>query len=1020
MLDHEICTNILLYSDLQVFIANTQGKILDANPAACRALGYSNEEIKKLYVYEIDANHSEAQWHHSLEQLRVRKTAHFISKHIDKDGNIIDVDVNTTLIISNQKEIICGIVSDISEKMRLEEELNISRRTYQTAINTTDLGFWVVNGEADIIQTNSAYCKLSGYSSDEMTSMKVSDLDDLEEEREVRRKIDLIMNTGYARFRTVHRKKEGGKLPVEVVISYSDQFPDRFFVFIQDISEKIEQEHRLEEAVRAGNSYRKQLDMALNSINEGFALFDKDDRLVLCNNVYRDFYNSRGEVIVVGRTLTEINRRAVELGLFPEARGREEEWLADRTRKHLECQVVEQEIANGRWLKISEQRTQDGGIVGVRTDITDLKNREKSLRESEQRFKDFTDTASDWIWETDVDHRFSYTENGHRAPENFAQSLIYMKTREEVAAEDTNSPKWVEHRRLLADRKPFRDFRYWTIAPNNTQRLIAVSGNPVFNELNEFQGYRGTGADVTDEHLTLEKLNDAEAMLRRMFENVTIGLIHADATGKIIDFNAAAEKIFGYSAQEAIGCNVSMLVNDHDRVRHDSYMKRYLDTGDAKIIGIGRETFGKRKDGTSVRINLGIAEIPSGDERHFIASMLDVTNERALEAKLRQSQKMDAIGQMVGGVAHDFNNLLGIISGNLELVQRKLEPESKLERQIGKALTAAGRGANLTRRLLNFSRQMPSEAAAIDVNETITELHDLIQKSLTETVKVHLRLEEDLPDANAERGDFEDAITNLCINARDAMPEGGQIIIETGLIEVPAQPSPQFKGLRPGRYIEIDISDTGTGMSADVAAHIFEPFFSTKEQGRGTGLGLSMVYGFAKRSNGSVSVYSEQGIGTTFKLFLPVATADGVSSSNSAAAPAAADEDYSGNESILIVDDEQELADIAVTILSELGYRTAVAHNAEEALAILRSDWDIDLLFTDVIMPGGIDGFALAKRARQMRPELEICLASGFTGASINTRVNSEEEYLLLKKPYTNADLATTVRRLLDARTLSK
>ena len=766
---------------------------------------------------------------------------------------------------------------------------------------------------------------------------------------------------------------------------------------------------------RLARNSQHQLEDLLDVISEGIALFDANDRLVLCNRVYKELYSMHAHSIQPGHTLEELLRAGLSVGAFPEGVGREDAWLKERLAQHRATETVEQKISDGRWLRISEKKTRDGGTIGVRTDITDLKNRELALRESEQRFKDFTDTASDWVWEADSENRFTYMSAGSRGNEEFNPDLVLTKTREEAASENTDTPKWIEHRRAITARKPFRSFRYWTVAPNGGQRFISVSGNPVFSESGEFRGYRGTVTDVTEEHLTIKRLHEAETLQREIFENATIALVHADSTGKIINFNAQAEKTFGYSAEEVIGANVAILMNDAERSQHDIYMNNYLRTGEAKIIGIGRELIAKHKNGTDIIINLGIAEVAVGNDRHFIASILDMTNERLLENKLRQSQKMEAVGQMVGGIAHDFNNLLGIINGNLDLMRREVEPESRLNLRLGKALGAVERGANLTRRLLNFSRQLPSEQAAIDVNATIAELHELIEKSLTKAIQVHLSLEEGLPYANADRGDFEDAITNICINARDAMPNGGQIIIETSVTQISEHETGAFQELTAGRYIEIDITDTGSGMSPEVASHIFEPFYSTKGQGKGTGLGLSMVFGFAKRSKGTVSVYSEQGLGTTFKLYLPVAAVD-TRSGIERDADDSKGSDYSGSEKVLIVDDEADIADIAATILSELGYRTTVAHNGEDALEALRKDPEIDLLFTDVIMPGGFGGFELAEKGKRLLPNLQVCLASGFTGNSIHATGVDITKYPLLKKPYSNSTLARTVRQLLDER----
>lgn len=775
---------------------------------------------------------------------------------------------------------------------------------------------------------------------------------------------------------------------------------------------KIAEQNALN-ALQDSERAQKRLEDALEVINEGFALFDADDRLVMYNQVYHDLYSTHGFAIEAGKTLEETLRAGIQFGAFPQAEGREEEWILERIAQHKATETIEQQLADGRWLNISERRTSDGGIVGVRTDITELKQREFALKDSEQRYKDFTTTASDWVWETDKEHRFVEVSPGTRDSSTFQKSLVEGRRRDECAAEETDNEKWANHLSDINAHRSFKGFQYWMIAPNNTRRLISVSGLPAFDSEGQFKGYRGTARDITEEYQAYKQLEAAEERLRLAFENVTIGIIVADRKGQILSFNPAAQKMFGYNPNEIIGKNVSTLAAGDDRRDHDLYIEHYLETGEAEIIGIGREVTGQRKDGTTFPVNLGVGELIIDDEIQFIASLLDLSAEKLLEEKLRQSQKMEAVGQLVGGIAHDFNNLLGIIIGNLDLIRHKIEPDSRFEKQVNKAFTAAERGANLTRRLLNFSRQMPDESSVFDVNTTLADLHDLIQKALTKNVSVCLELADGLPLATAEKDEFEDAITNLCINARDAMPEGGKIIIETLITNVSPREHSEFKDLKPGRYIEIDISDTGTGMPHDVATRIFEPFFSTKEKGKGTGLGLSMVYGFAKRSKGLITVYSEVGLGTTFKLFLPV-NADGVETSTVNDMDEGQTIDYSGSEKVLIVDDEFDLAEVAQTILSDLGYETLVAHNGHDALEIIKKDRSIDLVLSDVIMPGGMNGYELAEKATQANPKLKICLASGYTGMAMKNNGREHAAYPLLKKPYSNDVLAAQVRSIFD------
>jgi PAS domain S-box-containing protein len=771
-----------------------------------------------------------------------------------------------------------------------------------------------------------------------------------------------------------------------------------------------ETERSKQEAVEA----RRILRDALEASSEGFALYDRDDRLVVFNSIYSKLFETAETPIQKGQTFREVMLAGVTGGVFPEADGNEEEWMAKRLTIHLDPGTpIERRLSDGRWVRTSEHRTADGGIVGVHTDISDLKQKEIELRRSEARFRDFTESASDWVWETDSQHRFNPFDRSAQL-ESLFWEIPVGRTREEITSEDTTTPKWRAYSDDLAHRRPLRNFRYWVLNYKDEERLMNVSGVPVFDEDGTFLGYRGTGRDITRETRQVEKLRIAEERFRTAFQSITIGIVMSDQSGQIIAFNKAATRIFGYTPSEVIGKNVSMLAAGQDHVNHDSYISNYLDTGNRKIIGIGREVTGVRKNGETFPLFLGIAEMNVEGQTQFIASINDLSRMKALEDQLRQSQKMEAVGQLVGGIAHDFNNLLGIITGNLDLAQRKLEPGSKPLRQVTRALSAAERGAVLTRRLLNFSRQTPVRPEAVDVNDAIRDIHDLIQKSLTSAISINLDLEDDLPPALTIRGDLEDALVNLSINARDAMPDGGRLTIHTHLYEkTPNQAS--LSELQPGHYVRIDISDTGCGMSPAVAAKIFEPFFTTKETGKGTGLGLAMVYGFARRSSGLVTVHSEPDAGSTFNIYLPAAEG---AADNGRTQPASEGRLPGGDETILIVDDEADLAEVTANFLAELGYETIVRTTPSEALELLKGNEKIDLLYSDVIMPGEIDGFELAARAEALRPGLAVCLTSGFTGNQETGTMTDGKNNPVLAKPVAYPDLANRVRQLLDGKSL--
>ncbi len=636
----------------------------------------------------------------------------------------------------------------------------------------------------------------------------------------------------------------------------------------------------------------------------------------------------------------------------------------------------------------------------------------KKSDENAKRFKEFADTATDWYWEMDQDLRFIAIGRGERPGDEFEYTKYVGMTRPEVTVDDTSTQKWRDHQEDLDAHRLFKNFQY-DLNVERQRRTMSVSGFPFFDGDGKFIGYRGTGRDVTEFIKNRHQLQLAEAQMRAAFESIAVGIVQIDAVGTIEIVNPMVSKIFGYEVSELIGRNVSMLMPEPDRSQHDQYLEGYRAGAPPKIIGYGREVKGLRKDGDVFPLHLGIAKMEIMDEVHYVGSLTDLTTEKQLEQQLRRAQKMDAIGQLTGGIAHEFNNLLGIIVGNLDLAQRRLTDDSRITKYIGKAQSAAERGYGLTRRLLNFSRQAPEENQIVDINETIRLTSELISHSLSANISVELLLSDDTCTATINIGDFEDSLINLAVNARDAMPNGGIFLIETRNIQVD-HPVSDVGLLASGDYVELSVSDTGEGMNSEVASRVFEPFYTTKAHGKGTGLGMAMVYGFVQRSKGTISVYSEEGVGTTFKIRLPRAEQDDTQVSRTLS------EDVTkhlpgGTETILIVDDEVELANIAQTVLDELGYKTVIVHNAPDAVTALRTDTHFDIMFSDVVMPGGMNGYELADTASVLRPGIKILLASGFTAAAAEHALKDRKSfYPLLNKPYTNMGLAQEIRRILD------
>jgi PAS domain S-box-containing protein len=516
--------------------------------------------------------------------------------------------------------------------------------------------------------------------------------------------------------------------------------------------------------------------------------------------------------------------------------------------------------------------------------------------------------------------------------------------------------------------------------------------------------------DLTERKAAEKALREGAEQLRAVVDTAVDGVILINSRGHVLMFNPACERLFGYLADEVVGQNVRMLMPEPYRHEHDSYLANYRETGAAKIIGIGREVRGLRKDGSEFPMDLSVGEAKQEGESIFVGIIHDLTERKRTEEQLVQAQKMETVGQLSGGIAHDFNNLLTVILGNAEALSLRLRARDDLRQLADTIASAAERGAELTRGLLAFSRRQVLQPAAIDCNMLVENMRTLVRRMLREDIKLNVATAPVAVLALADAAQLESALLNLSLNAQDAMPNGGTLTFTTSELELDNAAFGGDAGIRAGRYVCISVTDDGVGMPRDVVERAFEPFFTTKEVGKGSGLGLSMVYGFAKQSNGHVSIYSEVGLGTSVRLYLPIA--EGAEPARQGQPDARA---MGGSEKLMVVEDDPFVRSHAISTLESIGYRVIVASDGPEALNLLRGGADPDLLFTDVVMPGGMSGWDLAEQARAIRPSLKVLFTSGYPMEALQDRGQAEPGARMLSKPYRIADLAKGVRDVLDA-----
>ena len=518
--------------------------------------------------------------------------------------------------------------------------------------------------------------------------------------------------------------------------------------------------------------------------------------------------------------------------------------------------------------------------------------------------------------------------------------------------------------------------------------------------------------DITELKRAQAELTTREAHLRSILDTVPEAMIVIDEAGVVTSFSAAAAQLFGYDPEEVIGRNVKMLMPAPYREEHDGYIRHYLETSEARIIGYGRVVRGQTKDGGVFPLELAVGEARANGQRIFTGFIRDLTARQKMEVELRQSQKMEAVGQLTGGVAHDFNNLLTVIAGNLEMLEGDLEDDRQRE-LLKEAQDAVQDGAKLTAQLLAFGRRQPLNPKPTDVGPLVSNFAELLRRTLGELIELSIVITGSAHLAAIDAAQLQNALLNLAINARDAMPNGGRLTIEISHARLDADYAQAYPEIRTGRYVLIAVTDTGEGMPENVRERAFEPFFTTKPTGAGTGLGLSMVYGFVKQSGGHIQLYSELGRGTTVRLFLPLADAV-----QNPVEPVGGKTDQdvmpSGTETILLVEDDPRLRRVASRRLRSLGYQVIEAENGANALTLLAAHSEIAMIFTDFVMPGGMNGDELAEAALAAKPTVKILFTSGYAEPAVARRKLRAGAWL--KKPYTAIELAKRIRDVLGAR----
>lgn len=854
-----------------------------------------------------------------------------------------------------------------------------------------------------------------------------------------------ILITGYADFDAVVRAINDGKVFAYVSKPWD---PEGLKVTVHHAAELSQVNRELADE----RSYMKAL---MSSSADGISIKGVDGRYLRVNDVVADILQLDSPFQAIGRRATEM------LG---------EDWVVERER--LDKQVFEtgraalnaekREIGEGgfpRWnstnkTAIYDERGKISGLVTITRDITALKCQQQQLellfRVTEQvafaervgdaiagalrSIAEITgwDVAEGWYFDPDAEvlrtYLGYYLASDEFMPFADASKGLSFRLGESMPgrAWRHQAIDWIEDLQAPDDKFIRREqavqcgLRSGVAVPimdgkGKVLSVICLFSKTMRRKNEQFSTLISSIAMQIGESIsrrfTEERLTRTEERFAKIMEKSHQG-VFVMRKFELIFINESFTRIFGYDSIDDAMAQKSLL-----KFFHADEHQRLKDFNAARVAGEyvpnEYEIRGVKKDGTEIILENRVTLVPWDDGMATCGNLVDVTEHRALQNQLQQAQKMEALGQLTGGVAHDFNNLLTVINGNLELLAKKTEAmaDPKISRWIGTARRAGARGGDLTARLLAFSRRQVLEPTVLALNETVRGMEEMLARSISENIEITVKPMATLDTVRVDPAQLESAILNMSINARDAMPDGGLLTIETANVQLDACYARKHQDVVPGDYVMVAVTDTGTGIPPAMLDKVFEPFFTTKEAGKGTGLGLAMIFGFIKQSGGHINIYSEVGQGTTLRLYLPLYTNGQCDLDIDADAT---EDTLTGR--ILIVEDDEEVRETAENLLDSMGYDFVSAPDGAAAILRLETDQGFDLVMTDIVMPGGMSGIDVAREVRARWPEIKILYTSGYAEEALKNANHDAPDGIWLAKPYTERHLREKINEALRYR----
>lgn len=936
------------------------------------------------YEVEIRMRHKDGRWIWILDR--------GMALEWDEDGRLLKM-FGTHTNITRLKE----------ESLRAKER----ERFLNSILQTTPDGFWIVDSQGTIMEANEAYCRMSGYSRDELIGKPIHELDVNESPEDTRMRTQSIQKRGM-RFQSEHLRKDGSIMQVEVSANYIGEEDGRFIGFIRDNSQRIAYEAALEKS-------EETLRSTLEDLLVGVVVHGLDSKILMVNpkasellGLTHDQFMGRDAMDPVWHFIDE-NEQRLSLDQYPAMQ-------VLRSRKSLENRIMGV-VIQGRidpgWLSVSAVPVWDSTGEMVRIvvnfiDISDLFRMERALQQSEERFALAIEGTRDGLWDWNLVTDEAYFSDrwaemlGYQPDDLPRSSAAWLDL---LHPEDRDAAIREVEVYLKSGGDGVYESTYRLRTRSGDYRWISGRGKAVFDEKGKALRLLGFDTDITDRL-------EAEQRFRSLFEASPIGIAHCrlvyDEAGQaadyfFIDTNSNYEKFTGINPKGKLASQAFKIAPEALRERAARL---------AEVVHDRKTLNFEQQIPSSGRIYSVIA-YPM-EPGHFGVAFLEITEQRSLEEQLAQAQKMESIGRLAGGVAHDFNNKLNIILGHAELMLNDLPEGHPLESNITEIRQAAHHSAELTRQLLAFARKQTVAPKVLDLNTTLESMLKMLRRVIGEDITLSWKPASCLFSVRLDPVQLDQLLVNLLVNARDAIPSNGRIQIRTFNRQVdPHTRSPFPQEMEPGSYVCLQVEDNGCGMDEAVRSKVFEPFFTTKGIGKGTGLGLSTVYGIVKQNGGWIQLESEPGRGTTFSMYFPSVSSPTKPRENREQQRFDKDE-HGGRETILVVEDEEAVLKISKMILERLGYTVYTASSPTHAIELSRElGSGLDLLMTDVIMPA-MNGRDLAREIRNIQPGLRVLFMSGYTASHFVSDELGVEGRFFIQKPFTAKELGAKVREALE------